>query len=183
MTICQAKATNSEWTLMYSSRPTWFWKWHWERQTQLKSKWNWIWCKLKRSNCLHILSIRHFVPYDTKVNEEEKLLPSSAEIIMAVSLLLFFSVLFYLVLFHCRKYPSARVLQPSLFFVYLPGAWHYRVSTQTGWSGVSILWMGEVESLICNCYPSMAACKLVWADPSMRYTSMLLRQTNRQICP
>ena len=34
----------------------------------------------------------------------------------------------------------------------LPGAWHYRVSAGTGWPGVSvnILWLGEVESLICN---------------------------------
>ena len=32
----------------------------------------------------------------------------------------------------------------------LPGAWCYRVSTGTGWPGVSILWLGEVERLICN---------------------------------
>ena len=32
----------------------------------------------------------------------------------------------------------------------LPGAWRYRVSTGTGWPGVSILWLGEVERLICN---------------------------------
>ena len=31
-----------------------------------------------------------------------------------------------------------------------PGAWHYRVSTGTGRPSVSILWLGEVESLICN---------------------------------
>ena len=30
----------------------------------------------------------------------------------------------------------------------LPGAWRYRVSTGTGRPGVSILWLGEVESLI-----------------------------------
>ena len=34
--------------------------------------------------------------------------------------------------------------------VTLPGAWRYRISTGTGWPGVSILWLGEVESLICN---------------------------------
>ena len=28
----------------------------------------------------------------------------------------------------------------------LPGAWRYRVSTRTGWPGVSILSLGEVES-------------------------------------
>ena len=32
----------------------------------------------------------------------------------------------------------------------LPGAWRYRVSTGTGGPGVSILLLGEVESLICN---------------------------------
>ena len=32
----------------------------------------------------------------------------------------------------------------------LPGAWRYRVSAGTGRPGVSILWLGEVESLICN---------------------------------
>ena len=29
----------------------------------------------------------------------------------------------------------------------LPGAWHYRVSAGTGWPGVSVLWLGEMESL------------------------------------
>ena len=56
----------------------------------------------------------------------------------------------------------------------LPGAWRYRVSAGTGRPGVSILWLGEVESLICNFYLSVAARKLVRADPSLRYTSMLL---------
>ena len=56
----------------------------------------------------------------------------------------------------------------------LPGAWHYRVSAGTGRPGVSILWLGEVESLICNFYLSVAARKFVWADPSLRYTIMLL---------
>ena len=32
----------------------------------------------------------------------------------------------------------------------LPGAWCYSVSTGTGQPGVSILWLGEVESSICN---------------------------------
>ena len=46
----------------------------------------------------------------------------------------------------------------------LPGAWRYRVSAGTGQPGVSILWLGEVESLICNVYLSVAARKIVWAD-------------------
>ena len=56
----------------------------------------------------------------------------------------------------------------------LPGAWRYRVSTGTGRPGVSILWLGEVERWICNIYLSVAARKIVWADPSLRYTSLLL---------
>ena len=56
----------------------------------------------------------------------------------------------------------------------LPGAWRYRVRAGTGRPGVSVLWMGEVESLICNFYLSVAARKIVCADPSLRYTSLLL---------
>ena len=56
----------------------------------------------------------------------------------------------------------------------LPGAWRYRVSVGTGWPGVSILWLGEMESLICSFCLSVAARKIVWADPSLRYTSLLL---------
>ena len=37
-----------------------------------------------------------------------------------------------------------------------------------------LLWLGEVESLTCNFYLSVAARKIIWADPSLRYTSMLL---------
>ena len=55
----------------------------------------------------------------------------------------------------------------------LPGAWCYRVSAGTGWPGVSILWLGEVESWMCNFCLSVAARKIVWADPSLRYTRML----------
>ena len=56
----------------------------------------------------------------------------------------------------------------------LPGSWCYRVSAGTGRIGVSILWLGEVESLICNFYLSVEARMIVWADPSLRFTSMLL---------
>ena len=58
----------------------------------------------------------------------------------------------------------------------LPGAWHYRVSAGNGWPGVIVLWLGEMESLICNFYLSVAARKIVWGDPSLRYTRMLLRR-------
>ena len=52
----------------------------------------------------------------------------------------------------------------------LPGAWRYRVSAGTGWPGVSIL--SEMESLINNFCLSVAAGKIVCADPSLRYTRM-----------
>ena len=70
----------------------------------------------------------------------------------------------------------------------LPGAWRYRVSTGTGRPDVSILWLGEAERLICNFYLSVAARQIVWADPSLRCTSLLLgrsatnKQTNKLIC-
>ena len=35
------------------------------------------------------------------------------------------------------------------------GAWRFGVSAGTGWPGVSILRLGEVESLICNMYLSV----------------------------
>ena len=56
----------------------------------------------------------------------------------------------------------------------LPGIWHSKVSTGTGQPGVSILCLGEIESLVCNFYLSVATRKIVWADPSLRYTCMLL---------
>ena len=43
----------------------------------------------------------------------------------------------------------------------LPGPWRYRVSAGTGWSGVSILRLGEMESLISNFCLSVAARKIV----------------------
>ena len=63
----------------------------------------------------------------------------------------------------------------------LPRAWRYRVSAGTCWSGISILRQVRVENLICNFYLSVAARTLVWTDPSLRYTSMLLeRQASSQ---
>ena len=55
----------------------------------------------------------------------------------------------------------------------LPGAWRSRISAGTGRPGVSILWLGEVENLICSFYLSVAARKIVLADPSLKYTRML----------
>ena len=57
---------------------------------------------------------------------------------------------------------------------FLPDELCNRVGAGTGRPGVSILRLGEVESSICSFYLSVAACKIVFADPSLRYTSMLL---------
>ena len=43
----------------------------------------------------------------------------------------------------------------------LPGSWSYRVSVGTGRPGVSILCLGETESLICKFYLSVAARPIV----------------------
>ena len=43
----------------------------------------------------------------------------------------------------------------------LPSAWRYRVSAGTGWPGISILSLGQMESLVCNFCLSVAARKLV----------------------
>ena len=47
----------------------------------------------------------------------------------------------------------------------LQGAGRYRVSAWTGRPDVSILWLGEVESLICNLYLSVAARKIEQIRP------------------
>ena len=47
----------------------------------------------------------------------------------------------------------------------LPGTRRCRVSTGTGWPGVSILWLGETESLMCNFCLSVAAGTNICADP------------------
>ena len=64
----------------------------------------------------------------------------------------------------------------------LPGAWRCGVSIGTGWPGVSILGLGEVESLICTFCLRVAARTIVFAHPSLRYASMLLGReaTNQQ---
>ena len=52
--------------------------------------------------------------------------------------------------------------------------WQYRVSGGTGWPGVNTLWLGEIANWVCGFYLSVAAHAIVSADPSLRYTSMLL---------
>ena len=76
----------------------------------------------------------------------------------------------------CEGIFPGRVIPVTLKFgtavAALTGAWLYRDGAGTGWPGVSILWLSEVESLICNLYLSVAARTLVLA--SLRYSSMLL---------
>ena len=48
------------------------------------------------------------------------------------------------------------------------------VSAGTGQPGVSVLRLGEIESVICSFCLSVAGHTIVCADPSLRYTSMLL---------
>ena len=62
----------------------------------------------------------------------------------------------------------------------LPGAWHYRVNARTGEPGVSILWLGEMESLVCNFYLSVTARKIVCADPSLRVHLHVAGSLNNQ---
>ena len=56
----------------------------------------------------------------------------------------------------------------------LPDSWHYKLSAGTGLPGVSIPWLGEIVSLICNFHLSVGGSKIVWKDPSLIYTSTLL---------
>ena len=49
----------------------------------------------------------------------------------------------------------------------LPGAWRYRVNDGTGWPGVCTLWLGKIESLICNVYLSVAVLTTASAHPSL----------------
>ena len=49
----------------------------------------------------------------------------------------------------------------------LPGVWRCKVSAWTGWPGVSILWLGEVENLICNFYLSVVAPQLSRSVPEI----------------
>ena len=40
---------------------------------------------------------------------------------------------------------SYSVLKSGTPTATLPGAWRYRVSAGTGWAGVSVLWLGEID--------------------------------------
>ena len=57
----------------------------------------------------------------------------------------------------------------------LPGAWCLRVSAGTGWPCVSILWLGEMESWICNFYLSVAAREIEQIRPWDTLTCLLGR--------
>ena len=52
-------------------------------------------------------------------------------------------------------------LKLTLQWLPCKGSRRYKISAGTGWPGVGILRLGEIESLICNLYRSVAACTLV----------------------
>ena len=52
----------------------------------------------------------------------------------------------------------------------LPAAWQYSTSTWTGWPRISVLWLGEMVSVICSLCLGVVACPAVWADLSLRCT-------------
>ena len=79
--------------------------------------------------------------------------------------------------FHMRIFPGWVIvsnLEIGTPVATLPGTWHYRVNAGTGLPDVCIVSLGEI-GLICTFHLSVAASKIVWEDPSLRYTSMLLR--------
>ena len=59
------------------------------------------------------------------------------------------------------------------------------IKVRFDWPGVSILWLGDVEILICNFFLSVAAHTLIWAGLSLRYTSILMgcKATNQETVP
>ena len=56
--------------------------------------------------------------------------------------------------------------------VTLPGTWPCRVTAWTSWPGVSILWLGEMENLICKCPWFTLVC--VWDVKNQQTTTTLL---------
>ena len=61
----------------------------------------------------------------------------------------------------------------------LPDTWHYRVSTSAGLTGVSILRLHEIASLICNfclraaartCFVFKHVKRISWTDLSQLYS-------------
>ena len=80
---------------------------------------------------------------------------------------------FYLWIF-CSRSSHTSDLNIDTAVATPPGAWHDRVNTETGWPGASVFWLDDTECLICNFYLSVAARTIVWADPSRRYTRLLV---------
>ena len=53
--------------------------------------------------------------------------------------------------------------------VILPDTWHNRARAWTDWVIASILWLGEIASLICSANLRVAAHKIIQVDPSIRH--------------
>ena len=72
--------------------------------------------------------------------------------------------------------PHTRDLKIAMMVATLPGAWHLRTGARSCWPHViSMLWLGEIASLIFSFCITVAACAFVSAHPSARYTFTLLR--------
>ena len=52
----------------------------------------------------------------------------------------------------------------------LPDTWYYEVRARTGWPCVSIVWLTEIASLMCNFFLNVAAHTLLQSDLPQRYT-------------
>ena len=73
----------------------------------------------------------------------------------------------------------ARIFPGQAPVATLPGAWHCRVNTGTGWPGVSILWLGEVASLTFR-FSLWQPCQIVEANLSLRFALHVARMLDNQ---
>ena len=65
---------------------------------------------------------------------------------------------------HTSDLNTGRALVATLW-----GSWCDRINARTGLPGVSILWLGEIESLISNFFVSVSAPVSIKATQSLRY--------------
>ena len=62
----------------------------------------------------------------------------------------------------------------------LQRTWHYKVNARTGWCSVSVLWLSDIESSICNFCHSVAAHKNV-TNLSLIHTCLGVKQATKEI--
>ena len=71
-----------------------------------------------------------------------------------------------------RESSHTRGLENGTPVATLTGTWLYRVQAGTGWSGISIMRLGVIETLICNFYLSVSARTIVRAGASLGTASL-----------